>query len=866
MRNACLVLLLCALAVSAAIAATVDNDDSCDISVLPAATLLLPYFEVDLENSAGETTLFTVTNVTNFDQIAHVTLWTDYGYPVIDFNLYLTGYDVQAINLYDILARGVIAPDAGTGTAVTKRGTFSDVNPALKLAACDRLPGALDDVYITRMQQAFTLGKVPQLGTAAGCSNIGGIHDRAIGYATMDVVGSCATRNATDPSYWTEVIRFDNVLIGDYQQINSAQNFAQGGSMVHLRAVPEGGTAQERAGLASYTSGFDRTFYSRYQAAGSPKLDGRQPLPSTFATRWINGGPSEFQTSMKVWREGRTDSDLTCIRYGFEARRKATEIVVFDEDENAVSIADTAGDSGPVTRPELPSTSRTATSDSDIYPQVVNGSQAGWMYFNLDHTREDLHASQNWVISSMSAQGRFSTDIDAIALGNGCSAPTATSAVTAGNGPPIQPAPNAARSSTGVATANNDDSCDIALLPAATLLLPYFEVDLDDPLGETTLFTVTNVSPGDQIARVTLWTDWAYPVITFNVYLTGYDVQAINLYDLLARGVIASAEGTGTRVTARGDHSTRNAEIDLSACRNLPGSLDPVQVTSLKQAFTLGRVPAAGNTSACDTVGNIHDNATGYATIDVVRSCSNNIPTDPWWTEDLRYDNVLIGDYQQVNRIDALAQGSPMVHIRAIPEGGTSLTPSPLQRTFYSRYQGGGVGDRRQPLPATFAARWIQGGSSSFETSYKIWREGKTDLGGTTCANWWRNHRFYTEVVRFDEAENAVGDVPICRTGGCLPSFGDTSLPATSLTEVNNAVFPSLTNGATSGWMYLNLDDGESADSVSSSSWVIVSMRAQGRFSVEMDAAALGNGCSLEIGQSEITTGTTVLGPAPNKP
>jgi hypothetical protein len=28
------------------------------------------------------------------------------------------------------------------------------------------------------------------------------------------------------------------------------------------------------------------------------------------------------------------------------------------------------------------------------------------------------------------------------------------------------------------ATRNNDDSCDIAVLPAATLLLPYFEVDL----------------------------------------------------------------------------------------------------------------------------------------------------------------------------------------------------------------------------------------------------------------------------------------------------------------------------------------------------------------------------------------------------
>ena len=30
----------------------------------------------------------------------------------------------------------------------------------------------------------------------------------------------------------------------------------------------------------------------------------------------------------------------------------------------------------------------------------------------------------------------------------------------------------------GPATTNNDDSCDIGAAPAATLLLPYFEVDL----------------------------------------------------------------------------------------------------------------------------------------------------------------------------------------------------------------------------------------------------------------------------------------------------------------------------------------------------------------------------------------------------
>ena len=89
------------------------------------------------------------------------------------------------------------------------------------------------------------------------------------------------------------------------------------------------------------------------------------------------------------------------------------------------------------------------------------------------------------------------------------------------------------------ATRNNDDSCDIGVAPAATLLLPYFEVDLDSQDGERTIFTITNVTNADRIARVTLWTDWAFPVLTFNVPLTGYGVQSISLYDVLDRGAIA---------------------------------------------------------------------------------------------------------------------------------------------------------------------------------------------------------------------------------------------------------------------------------------------------------------------------------------
>src|SRR4028118_2180149 len=140
----------------------------------------------------------------------------------------------------------------------------------------------------------------------------------------------------------------------------------------------------------------------------------------------------------------------------------------------------------------------------------------------------------------------------------------------------------------GAATIHNDDSCDIALLPAATLLLPYFEVDLEDANGENTLFTVTNVSNFDQVARVTLWTDRAYPVLSFDIYLTGYDMESISLFDLIARGVVARGDGP-SRPTGRGIYPDLNAAIDRAACMTRPRQLPPESVTRMQQAFTAGQ-------------------------------------------------------------------------------------------------------------------------------------------------------------------------------------------------------------------------------------------------------------------------------------
>ncbi|MBV8519597.1 MAG: hypothetical protein JO197_19555 [Acidobacteria bacterium] len=840
-----------------------NNDDSCDVAVLPAATLLLPYFEVDVDAvpGSGETTLFTITNTSPLPQLVQVTLWTDYAYPAMGFDVFLTGYDVQSINLYDVIARGRIAPDRGTGPDISPQGELSaSANPVLDLESCEHtsLPEVLPAVYIKRMRDAFTRGTVDTLGTLQGCNTVGGVHAHAVGYATMDVVGSCNFTMPNDPLYFSREIRFDNVLTGDYQQVDGSQNYAQGNPMVHIRAIPEGGTPEQRAANPNMGgTNFPRTFYSALQSGAHPTADARQPLPSTFAARWIEGGTGSFQTSFKVWREA-VAAGTNCADYPANGNIAPYQVIRFDEDENpsAISPIDDTPRSG------LGATSR-FDSDASPFPAPLGSSVGGWMYLDLDTQAQDQRAAQAWVVVSMRAEGRYSVDFDASALGNGCSAPAHE----------IAPAANQNQAELHVTggphTMNNDDTCDIAALPAATLLLPYFEVSLA-PNSETTLFTVTNVTPEPQIAHVVLWTDYSYPVLSFDLFLTGYDVQAINLADVIVRGrIVAQHAATGEM------SSEDNPLVDEASCSEQPSQLPVAFVTYMQSALTLGRVPRLGQAEACNTVGGVHANAIGYATIDVVGACQSAFPTEArYYSHDLRFDNALIGDYQQINSVQNYAQGNPMVHIRAIPEGeqplvraGDPAYHSNFQRTFYSRYQNGGTADGRQPLPSTFAARWIDTfGAPDFATYYKIWHEGVTGADAS-CASYPTNVHDVTDAVRFDEEENPVAlstDCTFCVPGAVLPGL---TLPSSSLAPARDeAYFPPNPTAAIGGWMYLNLENSESTNAAASQNWVIVSMRAEGRYSVDFDAVALGNGCSAPVRATAVNSNpeTAVIGPAPN--
>jgi hypothetical protein len=400
---------------------TKANDDSCDIALLPAATLLLPYFEVDFSPSVRETTLFSITNVTNLARIARVTLWTDYSYPVFSFNVYLTGYDVQSINLFDIIGDGTIGNGGGTGSSISHQGSFSDPNAAIE--GCANVSASIPAASVTRMQEAFTTG----VTGAAGCNHVGGVHENAVGYVTIDVVGNCSTAMPTDPEYFTNDVRYDNVLIGDYQHVsNSIQTDAQVNPMVHIRAVPEGGTPASRlADPGQFANRFAHTFYGRFQATATPTADARQPLPSRFAVRWINGGAGGFGTSFKIWRQSVTGSD-DCDTIEDNGIIELAESVMFDENENGEANLNPICDFlciGPTIF--LPTTSRMPIDPgSEVFPQkIVTTTVAGWLYLNLDDHNQENGAHQNWVVVSMHAENRYSGDMDGTALGNGCSPP-----------------------------------------------------------------------------------------------------------------------------------------------------------------------------------------------------------------------------------------------------------------------------------------------------------------------------------------------------------------------------------------------------------------------------------------------------------
>ncbi len=372
---------------------------NCRIADQPAATLLYPYFETDLDRSDGTTTLISINNASSRPTLTRVVLWTDWGVPTLAFDLYLTGYDIQSLNLRDVM-HGLIP---GTGPGISPNGPLSDTGTVFPgCGATQHAASGLDRDYL----QAAHTGR-PLPGTApAQCLSSGSRGSRiATGYVTVDVANRCSptttggTQNTpADPAYFkaggTGLAADNNVLWGEYFYVDPSRNSSDSQTAVHIVADPD-----------AFSAG-DYTFYGRY--VGFDSRDDRAPLSSLYYVRYLNGGPFSGGTDLVVWRDNRSSvtSARSCGGSPEWAPLGEFQLVAFDEEENPEEIPHSRA---------FPLTTQKVHVGSD---SLSVGDNFGWMMIDLWHP--DATHAQGWVGVVMTAEGRFSVSHQAIRADDLC--------------------------------------------------------------------------------------------------------------------------------------------------------------------------------------------------------------------------------------------------------------------------------------------------------------------------------------------------------------------------------------------------------------------------------------------------------------
>ena len=337
----------------------------CAYDTVPASTLLFPFVIYDYENEEnGETTLFAITNVSSEAQIVHITVWTDFSVAILDFNLVLTGYDVQTMNVRDILRDGIL-PHEGNGANIWESenwgpgnsapvpfddgpySTFNELwdgdldsyfnNNGLDAAGstdvldCDpddwesspnhyeaagNIPSGtlgLFETYLKRSQDADKWYE-DCAGDEIDFDNDPWFLTRADGpvwlYITADVVGACNKDLPDgDDHYYNQALGegliASNTLIGDMIYLNPGQNFSEAQNAVHIEAFDGFSGAiyiPELSAVDSYYS----TFYLRYRSTLDPATfqDMREPLPTAWAFRYIVAPTADAKTWIRAWKGG----------------------------------------------------------------------------------------------------------------------------------------------------------------------------------------------------------------------------------------------------------------------------------------------------------------------------------------------------------------------------------------------------------------------------------------------------------------------------------------------------------------------------------------------------------------------------------
>lgn len=393
--------------------------------------------------------------------------------------------------------------------------------------------------------------------------------------------------------------------------------------------------------------------------------------------------------------------------------------------------------------------------------------------------------------------------------------------------------------------------CTVDAVPAATLLLPYFEVNLDDPNGLTTLFSVNNASATAVLAHAVVWSDLGVPVLNFTVYLTGYDVQTLNLRDLLVHGGLPRTASAGQdpldTLSPKGVYSQ---DINFASCQQKlpPPPMSADELAHARAALTGGPSALASNLCFGQNLGD--HVARGYITVDTVNNCTPRVPGDPGYfgNGDATDQNVLWGTWYIVDSFHDYAQGSDLVAIEASASDPATSTPG--RYTFYGRYDGWSAADHREPLATSFATQYAVPQSFGGAVDLIVWRDPKVAQAPFPCpaAGGSRPPWYPLEqegFTIFDEEEHPA--LPVVFPFAQPPQPVLIPFPAaTQRTRVGGAQLPVPFDF---GWLDLDLNTFSGSqvppfDPQAAQAWVLYVQAAAGRFATAIDAFRLDSACA----------------------